>query len=357
MNSLSQPLVLPCGLTLPNRIALAPLTNLQSQPDGVLGEDELRWLLRRARGGFGLVSSCAAYVHERGHAWSGQLGIAAPRHAPGLHRLGQALAPHGPAIVQLHHGGVQAKLAQDPISTGGPEGARAATLEDLEQVVAQYVAAAQMAEAAGFAGVEIHGANGYLFTQFLAPEDNPRQDAYGGELPGRARLLRQTLQAVRGAVAPGFAVGVRISPVDTWAQRGLVLDDAEQLVQWLAQDGADFVHLSLRDAGGSAPFEADPTPVVTRLRAALPAPVALISAGGIWTHAQAQAVLDAGADLVALGRVAIANPEWPRLVKEGEIVRAPFTPEHLRSVDVGEAFVSYLKRFPGLLVGGAPVRS
>ena len=90
---------------------------------------------------------------------------------------------------------------------------------------------------------------------------------------------------------------------------------------------------------------------------ALPAAVALISAGGIWSHADAQAVLNAGADLVALGRVAIANPDWPILGADDEIVRSPFTPEHLRSVAVGKAFVTYLKRFPGLLVGGAAVHT
>ncbi len=350
-------ITLPCGLSLPNRVALAPLTNLQSQPDGSLGEDELRWLERRASGGFGLISTCAAFVSKQGHAWPGQLGIAEPKHLAGLTRLAQALAPHGPAIVQLHHGGVQAKLAPDPISTGGPEGARAATVQDLEQVVEDYVAAAQMAEQAGFAGVEIHGANGYLFTQFLAPEDNPRTDAYGGALEGRAKLLRDTLQAVRAAVSPGFAVGVRLSPVDTWAKRGLVLADTERLVKWLAQDGADFVHLSLRNAGGTPPFEDTDVPVVQSIRAALPDSVPLISAGGIWTHDDARAVLDKGADLVALGRVAIGNPDWPRQGENQEIVRTPFTPEHLRSVSVGESFVTYLKKFPGMVVGGAPVRT
>lgn len=351
------PITLPCGLTLPNRVALAPLTNLQSQPDGCLGEDELLWLRRRAAGGFGLLSTCAAFVSKQGHAWPGQLGIAEPKHLAGLSRLAQALAPYGPAIVQLHHGGVKAMMAPDPISTGGPKGGRAATQEDLDQVVADYVAAARMAEQAGFDGVEIHGANGYLFTQFLAPKDNPRTDAYGGALAGRAKLLRDTLQAVRAAVAPSFAVGVRLSPVDTWARRGLVLSDSERLVQWLAKDGADFVHLSLQNAGGPAPFDDSEEPVVARIRAALPAAVALISAGGIWSHADAQAVLNAGADLVALGRVAIANPDWPILGADDEIVRSPFTPEHLRSVAVGEAFVTYLKRFPGLLVGGAAVHT
>ena len=152
-------------------------------------------------------------------------------------------------------------------------------------------------------------------------------------------------------------MGVRLSPVDTWAKRGLVLADTERLVKWLAQDGADFVHLSLRDAGGAPPFEDSEVPVVQSIRAALPDSVPLISAGGIWTLEEARAVLDRGADLVALGRVAIGNPDWPRRGEDQEIVRTPFTPEHLRSVAVGSSFVTYLKKFPGMVVGGAPVRT
>lgn len=357
MADLLSPLALPCGLTLQNRVALAPLTNLQSHSDGTLGDDELRWLIRRARGGFAWISTCAAFVSEQGHAWDGQLGVSSDAHLPGLTRLAEALREaQAPSLVQLHHGGVQARLAEDPISTGGPEGARAATEADLQQVVADYVASARRAERAGFDGVELHGANGYLFTQFLAPEDNPRTDRYGGDLVGRARLLRETLQAVRAAVAPGFAVGVRLSPVDTWSRRGLVLADSLQVGRWLAEDGADFIHLSLRDAGGPPPFEVGEGPVAAAFQAALPPEVAVVAAGGVWTREEGQRALESGADVVALGRSAIANPDWPqRCAAEGLApVRAPFAPEHLRDVAVGESFLTYLLRFPGLVVGGKP---
>ena len=359
MSDLLAPLTLPCGLELPNRAVLAPLTNLQSHSDGALGDDEYTWLLRRATGGFGWVSTCAAHVSEQGHAWDGQLGIHSDACLPGLTRLAAGLRGAGaPSLVQLHHGGVQAKLADDPISTGGPEGARAATEAELQQVTADYVAAALRAERAGFDGVEVHGANGYLFTQFLAPADNPRTDRYGGDLGGRALLLRETLRAVRAAVAPGFAVGVRISPVDSWSRRGLVLADSLRVGRWLAEDGADFVHLSLGTAAGPPPFEADEGPVAAAFRAALPPEVAVVAAGGIWTREDAQAALDCGADLVALGRAAIGNPDWPRRcgAEGGAPVRPPFAPEHLRGAAVGEAFLSYLSRFAGLVAGGAPAR-
>jgi 2,4-dienoyl-CoA reductase-like NADH-dependent reductase (Old Yellow Enzyme family) len=243
-------------------VGLAPLTNLQSRPDGTLGEDELRWLERRARGGFQWLSTCAAYVSEQGRAWRGQLGAASEAHQQGLSRLGVALRQWSVLpILQLYHGGARATLAPERVSTGGPEGARAATEVELAQVVVDYAAPARRAERARFAGVEIHGANGYLFTQFLAPRDNPRTDRYGGDQAGRARLLREAVRATRAAVSPGFAVGVRLSPVDTWDRRGLALADSLQVARWLVEDGADFIHLSLREAARTPPFEEGEVPV------------------------------------------------------------------------------------------------
>ena len=354
--SLSAPLTLPCGVTLPHRVVLAPLTNLQSNGDGTLHDDEYRWLTRRA-GAFAIVSTCAAYVSDEGKAWVGQLGIAGRQHEEGLKRLAAGIGEGGPlGLVQLHHAGAKADEAELKLSTVDAPGIRGATAADLERVVDHFVAAARRAQRAGFAGVEVHGANGYLFTQFLAPEDNPRADAYGGDLDGRARLLRETVHAVRASTAASFIVGVRISPVDTWSRRGLVVADAAHLVQGLASDGADYVHLSLRDAGGPPPFEAGEAPVVTTLRAALPQGVGLFAAGGVWTRADAESVLQRGADVVAVGRAAIAHPDWPQRVIDPSFdpTRPPWTVEQLEAADVGPGLLAYLRRFPGLVEGGAP---
>lgn len=362
MSNLDDPIRLPCGRTLPSRIAMAPLTNTQSHEDGTLSEIEQRWLERRARGGFGLISTCAAYVSEEGKAWPGQLGVADHRHLAGLTRLAEGLHGHGAAcVVQLHHGGAKAELAPGLRLTTAddPEGGlRGATLTDLDRVVNDFVAAAVRAEKAGFDGVEIHGANGYLFTQFLAPLDNPRTDAFGGDLEGRARLLRQTMRAVRAAVSPGFAVGVRLSPVDVWAQRGLVVEDSAIVARWLAEDGADFIHLSLSDAASRPPGQPEAPPVATTIRAAVPAEVPVLAAGGIATRADAEAAVAAGVDVVVIGRACIPQPDWPVASRAAEFVPVPtpWSPELLRAADVGEPLLTYLRRFPGMVVGGAPPR-
>jgi 2,4-dienoyl-CoA reductase-like NADH-dependent reductase (Old Yellow Enzyme family) len=336
--------------------ALAPLTNTQSHPDGTLSDDELRWLVRRA-GHFDFIETCATFVSAEGHAWRGQLGISSDAHLPGLTRLASAIAAAGSiGLVQLHHAGKQATLAPQKLSTVDGDGVRGATEADIARVIGDFVAAALRAERAGFGGVEVHGANGYLFTQFLAPADNPRTDAYGGDLVGRARFLREAVRAVRAAVSPGFLVGVRISPVDVWSKRGLVLADAVQLAAWLAEDGVDFLHASLSNASGSPPHEDVDTPVVTALRAALPDDVRLLAAGGIWTRADADRARAAGVDVPVLGRAAIAHPDWPQASLQPDFtpMRSGWTREHLQAVDVGPAFIQYLSGFPGLVEGGRP---
>lgn len=359
MSLLDKPLTLRCGVTLVNRMAMAPLTNTQSNPDGTLHDDELRWLTRRAAGGWGLVSTCAAFISEEGHAWVGQLGVASDQHLAGLTRLAESMNAAGTTpIVQLHHGGAKADQAPRKLSTVDGDGQRGATLRDIERVIGEFAAAAKRAEAAGFAGVEVHGANGYLLTQFLAPADNPRTDGYGGDLEGRARFLRETLRAVRAAVRPGFAVGVRLSPVDSWARRGLLLADGVQVAAWMADDGADFVHLSLGDASGPPPHEPGADVVARAVRSALPRDVALFVAGGIRTREGAQRALSAGADVAVVGRFSIIHPDWPRVSAEAGFVPVgiPWDPEELRAADVGPGLLRYISAFPGFVVGGAPAR-
>lgn len=354
-----QPIAFRCGQAAPNRLALAPLTNVQSRADGTLSDEELRWLTRRAQGGFGIVMTCAAYVSPQGKAWRGQLGVADDAHLPGLTRLAEALHEHDTcAMVQLHHAGAKATLAPQKLSTVDDGDVRGAKNADLERVRRDYVNAALRAQRAGFDGVEIHGANGYIFTQFLAPADNPRTDEYGGGLDGRARLLRETMRDVRVAVGPDFLVGVRISPVDTWDRRGLLLDDSVQVAQWLVEDGADVIHLSLRDASGPPPFEENDTPVVTAFREALPVDIPVMAAGGIRDANDLEAALSTGVDIPTIGRAAIGDPDWARnIVEPGwSPTPTPLTRAHLTSVDVSPVFVKYLLKFPGLIEGGTPAR-
>lgn len=359
---LHEALTLRCGLVIPNRVALAPLTNLQSMPDGLLGDDELAFLARRADGGFGLVETCAAYVGLDGKAWPGELGVDRDECLPGLRRLATRLRANGAtAMVQLFHGGVRAdpKLTGEPVwsastwdePTPGFVPPRAATGDDIARAIEQFVAAAKRAQAAGFDGVELHGAHGYLLSQFLSRTMNPRSDGWGGDLAGRARLVRTIAQRIRRECGPRFALGVRLSLEDFGQARGMDLDDNLTVAAQLAEDGVDFIHASLWDVTRKTAKRPE-SHAVAELRAVLPKDVAIIACGKIWSREDAEAVLALGADMVALGRSGILNPDWPRDVAAGrEPMRPPITRAQLLERAVSPTFVEYLTAWKNLVVG------
>jgi 2,4-dienoyl-CoA reductase-like NADH-dependent reductase (Old Yellow Enzyme family) len=355
--SLYEPLTLRSGAVVPNRLALAPLTNGQSLANGRLGEDELAWLARCADGGFGLIETCAAYVGLDGKAWDGELGIDSDDDLPALTRLAARLRRGGAlAIIQLFHGGVRAtrRLSGEQVWSASTwhedaptfEVPRPATQDDIARVIEQFAAAARRTQLAGFDGIELHGAHGYLLSQFLSATMNPRGDGWGGDLTGRARLLREVVRAVRARVGRGFTVGVRLSLEDRGSARGLDLDENLQVARWLADDGVDFVHASLWNGAAMSRKYPDRHPVPL-LRAAVPRDVAVIACGGVWTADDAVALRERGADLIALGRAAICNPSWPLEARTPgwEPRRPPMTRAELLERAVSPVFVSYLSQW------------
>lgn len=355
---LFQPISFRNGPTLRNRLALAPMTNVQSHADGSLADDELNWLLRRARGGFGLIETCAAHVTREGQGFPGELGIFDDSLLPGLSRLATALRAEGAlSIVQLFHGGARSPKAltgQRAISASDlpddPENPRAATEEDIHRLIAAFRDAALRAQRAGFDGVELHGAHGYVFGQFLSRTQNQRSDGWGGDLTGRARFLREALRTVRQAVPASFVVGVRLSPEDFGQAKGLDLDESLQVASWLCDDGADFLHVSLWQAGRNTQKRPDQH-AMPLFRQACPSDVRLIAAGSVWTVADALALLHKGTDIVALGRSAIANPDWPRLACDPAWSprRPPLTAADLIDLSVSPTLVNYLRNFRGFV--------
>jgi 2,4-dienoyl-CoA reductase-like NADH-dependent reductase (Old Yellow Enzyme family) len=359
VTDLLSPLVFRNGQQAPNRVWLAPMTNTASHADGRLSDDELGFLVNRAAGGFGVVETCATHVTEDGQAWAGQLGLFADGLVEGWRRLAAAVHAEGGALLigQAFHGG--RKTLRGPerptpwscsASLPGEPEVREGSEEQIEALIEAFAAGARRLEQAGAHGVELHGAHGYLLCQFLSSELNRRGDGWGGSLENRARLLRRTLQATRAAVGSGFVVGVRLSPESYDGLPGIDLDESLQVARWLCEDGADVVHLSLWDGTRNTTKHPDVHPA-RLFRDALPPEVPIVTAGGVWTLADAQAQLEHGADAVALGKAAIANPAWPRAVaKEGqEPDRFPLSAADLRARALGEPFVDYLRKWPDLV--------
>ena len=352
------------GTQVQNRTVLAAMTNKQSHADGSLGDDELQWLTARARGGFGVITTCAAHVSPDGQGWEGELGVFEDSLLPGLSRLAGALRADGAlSLVQIFHGGVRAPsrlTGQQPFSASAFEldakdfeVPREASVDDIERTIAAFASAARRCAEAGFDGVEIHGAHGYLITQFLGTVSNTRDDEWGGALANRARFVRRIVAAVRESTPDGFLVGVRISP--EVPDQGVDLDESLEVAGWLAADGVDFVHVSNWDSFKAPAKYPDSTkPLTTWFREAIGPQTPMIATGAVWTPAEADLVLEQGADLVGLGRAAIGNVRWPRDAAEPgwEPDRPPFTPEHLRAASLSDTMVDYMRRWPGFVTDG-----
>lgn len=355
VSRLFEPLPFARGPVTANRLALSPMTSDQALPDGRITADEVRWIRMRAEGGFGMVLTSASYVQPSGKGGPGQTGICDDRHTQGLTELAQEIRGHGRvAALQLHHAGHRAwrRTVAEPVapSDHAESGARAMTTAEVEGLVEDFVAGARRAERAGFHGVEVHGAHGYLLAQFLSPEDNRRSDRYGGSLENRARVLFEITRGVRRACRPDFQLGLRLSP-ERWGMRlAEVRDVARDL---MAAGDLDWLDLSLWDAL-KAPVE--PGFQDRRLFewfTDLPRRATRLGVSGkIATPAIAAELLDAGADLVFVGRAAILHHDWPRRAAADPSfvpVATPVLEAHLAAEGVGERFIRYLHTFDGFV--------
>ena len=192
-----------CGKKSINRFMLAPMTNSQSHENGMLSEAEYHWLTKRAEGGFGITMTCAAHVQEVGKGFPGQLGIFSDAQIEGHEKLSRGIKAHGSlAVIQLHHAGMRSPkelIGESPLCPSANEkyGAREMSLEEVIQLRDDFVAAAVRAKKSGYDGVEVHGAHGYILTQFLSDEFNKRTDLYGGGLENRSRLLFEIVDTIR----------------------------------------------------------------------------------------------------------------------------------------------------------------
>ncbi|WP_371194427.1 NADH:flavin oxidoreductase [Glaciecola sp. SC05] len=344
------------GIAMPNRFMLAPLTNTQSHDDGTLSDDEYRWLTMRAEGGFGLTMTCASHVQFVGKGFPGQLGIYADAHIEGHTRLASTIkANNSLALIQLHHAGMRSpedEIGQQPVSASDIQkhNARGLTLSEVEQLRDDFIAAAVRAKACGYDGAEVHGAHGYILTQFISAEINQRQDRYGGSLRNRARLLLEIVDGIRSTCGNDFLLGVRLSP----ERFGMQLSEVKALCEILINEhDIDFLDLSLWDVFKQAHDE-------TQQHKSLLAhfldidykDVKLTVAGKINSGKDVHALLNQGVDFVTIGRAAILHHDFPKRVianPDFEPIALPVTEAHLSNEGLSAKFIKYMRGWDGFV--------
>lgn len=336
------------GLDLANRTAVAPMTRTSSSEDGYPVPEMTAYYAEYAKGGFGLVITEGTYTDlSYSQGYVNQPGLASDTQASAWRPIVDAVHQAGGHVfTQLMHGGAQSQGNHFTAKTVGPSavgpkseklalyggtGAYATPevldLAGIKQAIAGFAESAKRAEQAGFDGIEIHGANGYLIDEFLTDYFNQRTDAYGGPIENRVRFAAETVEAVKAAV-PSLPVGIRISQLKATDHHHRWQDgerDAAVVFPALRDAGADFIHISDYDAelpafgGAAGPSFA----AVAKAESGLP----VIVAGHLEDPAKAARVVASGAaDVAAIGRGALADPHWAAHVREGEAL-VPFTPD------------------------------
>lgn len=347
------PLTLPCGHSVPNRFCKAAMTEgLADARDHATAAHE-RLYARWAKGGTGVLLSGNIMVDSRYLERAGNVVVQNASGMEALKRWAQVVHDHGSQLwAQISHPGRQCpRLANlTPIAPsevqlnlvanfGKP---RAATEADIQDIISRFANTAGLLQEAGFDGVEIHAAHGYLLSQFLSPRTNLRQDQWGGSLANRARLLLAVVAAVRAHVGPRYPIAVKLNSSD-FVQGGFTLEESTQVVQWLNDAGIDLLEVSggtyeqLEFMKARNPDEVRETTLAREAMfltyAATLKTVArmpIMVTGGFRTLAGMQAALDAGhTDMIGIARPFCIAPDFPARMASGEMDRLEVTEDHL----------------------------
>ena len=319
MPRLSDPLPVK-GITLRNRIVMPPMQTQLATSRGEVTDKLVEHYTRRAVGP-SLIIVEHSYVVPEGKLTENQLGIYDDRLIEGLARLVRSVHEKGtPIAIQINHAGRLASskiigmqpVAPSPVpASPTAETPRELSREEIETVADRFVLAAEKAVAAGFDAVEVHGAHGFLLNQFCSPLANQRTDRYGSSLDGRMKLSIQVVTEIRKKVGGAYPLLYRLGAEDHLAG-GLTLEDTGEIAVKLAQAGVDIVDVS-GGLGGSRPPDMKGEGYYVHLAEGIKKKVSIpvIGVGGIVTAEFADQVVRSGrADLVAVGRAMLTDPDW-----------------------------------------------
>lgn len=333
--TLFQPFAFDNGLTLRNRVVMAPMTTWSANPDGTISQAELDYYRRRVQG-VGMVITGCTHVTENGIGFTDEFAAYDDFFTPSLRRLAEASKSGGaPAILQIFHAGNKAVVEAVPegelVSASavnalaapfnrGDVTPRALSHDEVLKMVHAFGDTARRAIEAGFDGVELHGAHGFLLQNFFSPRYNQRDDMWGGSPEKRMRfalaVVREVKQVIAAYAKRPFLLGYRISPEER-EDGGYRVQDVCTLVDALITEGIDYLHVSLNDVLGARPLGNDTRLTVEQLIAHVANRVPVLAAGMLRTPEQAQAALDLGLSLATVGKGLVMNPDWVALAKSG----------------------------------------
>ncbi|OIU70504.1 NADH-dependent flavin oxidoreductase [Rossellomorea aquimaris] len=319
------------GVELKNRVIMAPMTNFSSDEDGNVTDAEVEYYARRSKDVSMVITACTN-VTANGKGFPGEFGGDSDEMIPSLERLAKGIKEQGAkAVLQIFHGGVQCPpdlVAGDVVSASevkdenGKEKARALSEAEVEEIIEAFGETTRRAIEAGYDGVEIHGANGYLIHQFFSPMTNKREDRFGGSLEKRMAFPLAIVEKVKSVVEkhadPSFLVGYRFSPEEP-EEEGFSMGDTLALVDTLADKDLDYLHVSLFDFFSTPRRGVEDTekPRMEYLLETIGDRTPLIGVGSIYSAEDALKAFRTGVPLLALGRELIIDPDWVKKIEQG----------------------------------------
>jgi len=318
------------GVTVKNRVVIPPMTEASGFEEGSITSDELRYF-RMHSGGVGLFISPVANVSVSGKGFEGELAITDDRYLPGLTKMACAMKQNGTkAILQIFHAGRMSNSkilrGERPVSASSvaaerpnAEVPRELTGDEIDQIITDFGEATRRAIQAGFDGVELHGANTYLLQQFFSPHSNRRTDKWGGDVDGRMSfalaVIKRCHEVIKQYADRPFILGYRLSPEEIETP-GIRLADTLHLVDVLCGQPLDYLHISMGYAWRtSLNDQSDTEPLILKIKRQVAGRLPLITVGSIEKPADAEKVMDAGVDFVALGREMLREPNWVQKVE------------------------------------------
>lgn len=348
-NALARPLELPCGATLPNRIAKPAMTEGFADHNDNPTAEHARLYERWSAGGAGLLVTGNVMVDRRYLERPGNVVIDEFTDREALRRWAEAGTKHGNHLwMQINHPGRQCSrmVTRQPVAPsavqlnlGGYFG-RPRELSDAEirEIIARFAYTAKVARETGFTGVQIHSAHGYLSSQFLSPRVNKRTDQWGGSLENRARFLLETLSAVRAAVGDDFPIGCKLNSAD-FSKGGFTNEEAAQVAAWLEERSLDLLEISGGTYESTVFLGGEKSPSSAReayfleyaktIRAAISIPT--VVTGGFRTRRVMEEVIDKGeVDVIGLARPLCVAPDGPAKLLSGTMERLPSPEDNIR---------------------------
>lgn len=356
------------GIQLKNRLVMAPMTNFSSNPDGTVSDAEVKYYERRSNG-VGTVITACTYVTANGKGFHGEFAGDRDEMIPSLRRLASAIKAKGAkAILQIFHGGRQVppelvpnedvvSASAVPAEGEGKPVPRALKDTEIEAIIRDFGETTRRAIEAGFDGVEIHGANGYLLQQFFSPHSNRREDRWGGTLEKRLTFPLAVVDEVKKIVSTHakepFIVGYRFSPEEPETP-GITMADTLVLVDALANKNLDYLHISLMDFWSTPRRGVEDTrPRIEIIQELVGDRVPVIGVGSIYTADDALKALQTGVPLIALARELIIDPDWVQKVvhgRESEII-TKMNKNHQQQLDIPDPLWQVIINTPGWFPG------